>query len=1034
MGGVVKGVTGALGLTADEKAGRAEAQRAAQLQARAVRELEKLGVPSIEAQKVVLEQPELVLSTLEERLGPSAFEEIVPDRQLVESELRALSDLQLAGEEGFTTEDRARMEALRSRVAQDEKARQASILQQMAQRGTLDSGAQLAAQLGSSQAATQRAAQEALQMGAQQAQARRGALSQAADLSSRMQGRQFQQAAQKASAKDRISQFNTAVSARDTAARRQHEQQRANLANKQQLYNKGLVQQQFLNELSKATGTVGALGNQAQQAMTSAGMQAHAAQQEAAAIRGIATAAGTMAMSDKRNKEDIKAADSDRLQEMFDKAKPYKYDYKDDKYGDESYHGLMAQDLEKSAEGKKYVLDTPQGKMVDYGKMGGALAAGISDLNKRLEKLEDNKYQDGGYKNVDQLEKLLDNSVVDNSSNYTTDAEKEAFEKGIVGSGQISQKEFDKARSEEKTKPKSFDYKEDKVSPYQIGNINPNDIGRMVSSQMQAPSSLEKARQAIMSGSQYAQGGMAYEDGGEGTIIPGESYTGDDLPDRINSGEMVLNLDQQDHIEDLLKELAERRRADEMVDNGDAEVNEYQQETLMDIARGEASPEDLDPESDIVEEYGSTADELESLLGEFSTYQDGGISTLRSDLGDFSGGDIEPNYSSLAGGPLDLADITGSLATYDQPEPMMSTSTMDEQEEPDYSKMMSVGEPAELPMRDEKVEREVNDIVESPNAPKDVQKDTKAPKDEDTVDKELQDARKTDMWVNLIQDLDNALGHFDAANPYAKLTPIQRKHRKSQMEEKLMEARKIAANEKYKRDALELQRSGQESAAEDRKLAREERAETRQERREQREKEEERRQRSQARQFKGDIYKVRKDFLADPVVKELRKQDVSFDQAESLLDAMDRDNKVAVGALGTKMARAMGEVGVLTDADVVRYIQRNDVSGQVKDFFSRKFKGKVSDLTSKDLQDITNIMKMGATKRISRLREDYVDAAYENFGKDYGMTREEVEKRMGAKGKELIEKKSNRNEQALKWLEANPDHPKADAVRQKLGL
>ena len=134
MGSIVKKVTGALGLTADPSAGQAQTQQSNALLQRAVVELEKLGVPSIEAQKIVLEQPELVLSALEERLGPSAFEDIQIDPRLQESQLDALSGLQQAGEEGFTEEDKARVEALRSQIGADEQARQASILQQMAQR------------------------------------------------------------------------------------------------------------------------------------------------------------------------------------------------------------------------------------------------------------------------------------------------------------------------------------------------------------------------------------------------------------------------------------------------------------------------------------------------------------------------------------------------------------------------------------------------------------------------------------------------------------------------------------------------------------------------------------------------------------------------------------------------------------------------------------------------------------------------------------------------------------------------------------
>lgn len=156
-----------------------------------------------------------------------------------------------------------------------------------------------------------------------------------------------------------------------------------------------------------------------------------------------------------------------------------------------------------------------------------------------------------------------------------------------------------------------------------------------------------------------------------------------------------------------------------------------------------------------------------------------------------------------------------------------------------------------------------------------------------------------------------------------------------------------------------------------------------------------------ARSLNKEIYGVVKDFEKDDVVQELKKQGISFDQAESLLDAIEADNKVAYGALGTKMARAMGEVGVLTDTDVVRYISRYDVAGRVKDWFSGNFKGKPSDLTQKDLRDIAQIMKIGASNTLTDVRDKYITYATENFGKSAGMTEEDVKKRFGLKDGKL---------------------------------
>lgn len=72
---------------------------------------------------------------------------------------------------------------------------------------------------------------------------------------------------------------------------------------------------------------------------------------------------------------------------------PKTYQYKDSKWGQGQQLGVMAQDLERAGPvGQQMVIDTPQGKMVDYGKGFGALMATnaalqqqVDDLNKKIE-------------------------------------------------------------------------------------------------------------------------------------------------------------------------------------------------------------------------------------------------------------------------------------------------------------------------------------------------------------------------------------------------------------------------------------------------------------------------------------------------------------------------------------------------------------------------------------------------------------------------------------------------------------------------
>lgn len=141
------------------------------------------------------------------------------------------------------------------------------------------------------------------------------------------------------------------------------------------------------------------------------------------------------------------------------------------------------------------------------------------------------------------------------------------------------------------------------------------------------------------------------------------------------------------------------------------------------------------------------------------------------------------------------------------------------------------------------------------------------------------------------------------------------------------------------------------------------------------------------------IYKVIADYEKHPMVKELDKQGLSFDQADSLIEQMREGNQVALGALGTKMARAMGEVGVLTDMDVKRYVQAQSLVQKAQDMYGKNFKGKLSPETIKDIEEVTAKMKKGFSKKRKSLYDRYIKRAYENYGKTAKFSLEDIETR-----------------------------------------
>lgn len=263
--------------------------------------LEEIGIPSVEAQKLLLERPEYAGDLITEKLGPSALEGIQEDPRLKSAQMDALSELQEIGKVGLTPEERAqRAEMLRESAAQGQAAQKA-VLQNMAQRGTLDSGSALIAQLQANAQESADARRQSEQMAADVAQRRRDAIMQAANLSGNMSQADIARQQTAATAADRIAQFNTQnqnqAQQRNLDARQAYANQIANLANQEQQYNKQLINQRYNQEMDrwKALGNIstGAANAQAQAAQQAGAASAQQAAGMGSSIGNIATAVGS---------------------------------------------------------------------------------------------------------------------------------------------------------------------------------------------------------------------------------------------------------------------------------------------------------------------------------------------------------------------------------------------------------------------------------------------------------------------------------------------------------------------------------------------------------------------------------------------------------------------------------------------------------------------------------------------------------------------------------------------------------------------
>jgi len=283
-GGLIGSLIGSSSASdARKEAARQSALQQEQIQ-KAIADLEAVGVPSIEAQQIAIDKymPELQGTLQAETLGNTAMDEISLNPEVRNAQMAALRQMQELGQTGLNAEDRmARQEMLDQSSSQDQ-ARQSSILQSMAERGSLDSGAQLAAQLQSKQNQAEAARKSGLQLAAQVSQARRDALAQAGQLGTQMRSQSFGEQSSTARAKDAISQFN-AQNRQKVAERNLNEQQRiaeqrAAIQRQQEVQNKGVIGTQYNQRLGKAkamssarTGAANNYGNNASAQTSAAG-------------------------------------------------------------------------------------------------------------------------------------------------------------------------------------------------------------------------------------------------------------------------------------------------------------------------------------------------------------------------------------------------------------------------------------------------------------------------------------------------------------------------------------------------------------------------------------------------------------------------------------------------------------------------------------------------------------------------------------------------------------------------------------------
>lgn len=271
------------GLVGNAKA-NADREAAKNAYEQSVRDLEAVGIPSVEAQRITLEQYQSqgkLTPELEEaiKLGDSNMGGIQTDGTSKEAQLRALSKLgEIGDSNGLTAGDRATMEGVQGDIDAADRGHREAAMSKMRARGQLGSGLELLAGLSGGQQSTTARHMAGLQAAGSAQQRALDAIIKGGEMGGNMRDQDFNEKAKAAAAQDEIAKWNASNSqdVRTRNSNRGNSAQEYNLTNAQNLsnanvdtrnktetYNKGLLQQQYQSQLDVAKAKANARAGQA---------------------------------------------------------------------------------------------------------------------------------------------------------------------------------------------------------------------------------------------------------------------------------------------------------------------------------------------------------------------------------------------------------------------------------------------------------------------------------------------------------------------------------------------------------------------------------------------------------------------------------------------------------------------------------------------------------------------------------------------------------------------------------------------------
>lgn len=126
-------------------------------------------------------------------------------------------------------------------------------------------------------------------------------------------------------------------------------------------------------------------------------------------------------------------------------------------------------------------------------------------------------------------------------------------------------------------------------------------------------------------------------------------------------------------------------------------------------------------------------------------------------------------------------------------------------------------------------------------------------------------------------------------------------------------------------------------------------------------------------------------------LRPIREQKMALASSSNLNDLVRSGNSNAAAALGAQQARAVSEHGVLTDADVLRYIRSGLIPQRIGDIMSQWFIGKPTNATLSEIAQVNEYMK----KALDFKEKELIDQQANRIVANYGIDPQEAIQRLG---------------------------------------